>query len=58
MTNVLLGVIALALLFHPRVGRSFPAFFLLFRVAVHNVVQVWSYIPLRSVRCPEKQMYR
>jgi hypothetical protein len=49
LMNVFLAVLALALLFLPRVRRSSLAFFLVFWVALHNIAQVWSYIPLRSV---------
>ncbi|HUU76011.1 MAG TPA: hypothetical protein VMW63_07975 [Methanoregulaceae archaeon] len=49
MMNVTLAVISLALLTRERVRRSLLLFSLLFWVALHNVAQLWSYIPQRSV---------
>ncbi|HWQ20501.1 MAG TPA: hypothetical protein VN455_12030 [Methanotrichaceae archaeon] len=49
LMNVFLSVIALALLFWPRARQSSIAFFFIFWAALHNVSQVWSYIPIRSV---------
>ncbi len=49
MMNVLLAVISLALLTRERVRSSLLLFSLLFWVALHNVAQVWAYIPQRSV---------
>ncbi|MGC9435136.1 MAG: hypothetical protein ACP5C4_03480 [Methanomicrobiales archaeon] len=49
MMNVFLAVLALALCTRKRVRESLFAFFLLFWMALTNVAQAWSYIPLRSV---------
>jgi hypothetical protein len=49
MMNVVLAVIAFALLTRQRVRSSLLLFSLLFWVALINVAQVWTYIPLRSV---------
>lgn len=49
MMNVFLAVIALVLLTRERVRSSLPLFSLFFWLALHNVSQVWSYIPQRSV---------
>ncbi|MBN1431145.1 MAG: hypothetical protein JW931_00050 [Methanomicrobiaceae archaeon] len=49
MMNVALAVISLALLTRERVRSSLLLFSFLFWLALHNVSQVWSYIPQRSV---------
>ncbi|MDP2798000.1 MAG: hypothetical protein Q8N94_10915 [Methanoregula sp.] len=49
MMNVFLAIIALALLTRKRVRSSLLLFSLLFWFALHNVEQLWSYIPQRSV---------
>jgi hypothetical protein len=49
MMNVVLAVIAFALLTRERVRSSLLLFSLLFWMALINVAQVWTYIPLRSV---------
>ena len=49
MMNVALAVISLALLTRKRVRNSLLLFSFFFWLALHNVSQVWSYIPQRSV---------
>ncbi|MDO8873149.1 MAG: hypothetical protein Q7V05_10525 [Methanoregula sp.] len=49
MMNVFLAVIALILLTRERVRSSLLLFSLLFWFALHNLGQLWSYIPQRSV---------
>jgi len=49
MMNVFLAVIALLLLTRERVRSSLLLFSLFFWLALHNVSQVWSYIPQRSM---------
>jgi hypothetical protein len=49
MMNIVLAVISLALLTRERVRSSLLLFSFFFWLALHNVSQVWSYIPQRSV---------
>jgi hypothetical protein len=57
LMNVFLAAIALALLFWPRVRQSSLAFYIIFWAALHNVSQVWSYIPIRSIQYDGGDIY-
>jgi hypothetical protein len=57
LMNVFLAAISFFLLFHPRVRKSTAAFSFLFWLALTNVAQVWSYIPLRSVLYESGDLY-